>query len=815
MVAIQTRSNPFPGLRPFNSDENRLFFGREGQTDELLRRLRLTHFLAVVGTSGSGKSSLVRAGLLPALYSGVMTQAGSTWRIAVMRPGNAPIANLAHVLSQPDVLLAEAEDATVQTLIIEATLQRGALGLVEVVQQARLPDAENLLIVVDQFEELFRFKQRTQPNSSSEEAIAFVKLILEAIRQTELPIYVVLTMRSDFLGDCAQFRGLPEAINDSQYLIPRMTREQQRSAIAGPVAVGGADITPRLVNRLLNDVGDNPDQLPILQHALMRTWDNWVADHASGEPIDLRHYEAIGGMAQALSQHADEIYLALTEPQQRIAEILFKCLTDKGLDGRGIRHPMELKEVCSVAQASETDVVTIIEQFRASGRTFLMPPEEVELYSESILDISHESLMRVWQRLNQWVEDEAESARIYLRLSESANLYNQSKIELLRDPELSYITAWRDHKKPNEAWAQRYNPGFHDAIAFLDQSIAVRFKENQERQENKIKEQIASSSRQTDAFFSYSQQDKLFVEKLYAALTESGRTGWVDWNEIPVGSNWRESIREGMSLASNFILIISPDSIESEVCRYELEYAVACTKRIIPVLYHEVDFQEVHPAIAKLNWIFIRDGDDFNVGFEQFISVLDSDLEYVKTHTKLLAHAHEWEQKDRNDSLLLRGTELEDAEAWLSEASTFKEPRPTGLHVEYIQTSRRFEETKQREIQILAKAARKANQRIFLGSVVLAATLGISTLSGFIAYRSVVAANQAREETEGAILKLQQSQNQAQEAQNQVKAAQERLEAAKRAQLEAETTIEELQRAINQLRQPPVPRDRGRGAATR
>jgi hypothetical protein len=804
MVAIQTRSNPFPGLRPFNSDENRLFFGREGQTDELLRRLRRTHFLAVVGTSGSGKSSLVRAGLLPALYSGVMTQAGSTWRIAVMRPGNAPIANLAHALSQPDVLLADDDDATIQTLIIEATLQRGALGLVEVVQQARLPEDENLLIVVDQFEELFRFKQRVQSNSAGEEAIAFVKLILEAIRQTKLPIYVVLTMRSDFLGDCAQFRDLPEAINDSQYLIPRMTREQQRSAIAGPVAVGGADITPRLVNRLLNDVGDNPDQLPILQHALMRTWDNWVVDHAPGEPIDLRHYEAIGEMAQALSHHADEIYLSLTEVQQPIAEVLFKCLTDKGLDGRGIRHPMELREICAVAQASEPEVTSIIEQFRAAGRTFLMPPEGVELHSETVLDISHESLMRVWQRLNQWVEDEAESARLYLRLSESAKLYNQGKIELLRDPELSYITAWRDHKKPNEAWAERYNSDFYEAIAFLDQSIAVRFKENQERQENKLKEQIASSGRQTDAYFCYSKRDKSFVSELYTALTDRGRSGWIDWNDIPPIADWQESIREGIRGASNFVFILSSASLASEICRYELEYAIQLKKRIIPILYEAVANENVHPAIAQLNWLFMRDEDDFEAAFQQFVSVLDSDLEYVKTHTKLLVRAREWEQKG-NDSLLLRGAELEEAETWLAEASTLKEPRPTALHLEYIQTSRRFEETKRREIQILAEAAHKANRRILMGSVVLVVTLGFSAISGLITYISVAKANQARREAE---LATQQRL----EAQSQVKAAEAQAALAQSERLRAAITIRELQQKIAELQAPP---GRSRGGAER
>jgi class 3 adenylate cyclase len=581
MVSSQTRLNPFPGLRPFEAHENDVFFGREGQTDELLRRLRRHRFLAVVGTSGSGKSSLVRAGLLPALFSGFMTKAGSSWRVAIMRPGNDPIANLAQALNHPDVFgldteinqdlrtenpkprsplaplkkggILEApfsrglgdlfhasptntEDAPIQTIITETVLRRGALGLVEVVQQARRPSYENLLIVVDQFEELFRFKQNSPRKDSGDEAAAFVKLLLEAThttlhsktsprppgtplrssergrgevipvnatQQQELPIYVVLTMRSDFLGDCAQFRDLPEAMNDSQYLIPRLTRDQLQAAITGPVGVGNAQITPRLVNRLINDVDDNPDQLPILQHALMRTWN----DHKLGEPIDLHHYQAIGGMDKALSQHADEIYNQLPDERcQKIAEKLFKCLTEKGSDSRGIRRPTKLSEVCAVAEATEAAVIDIVEQFRAPGRSFLMPPVGVRLDENSVLDISHESLTRIWQKLKDWLEEEAQSARIYRRLAETSALYQEKQAGLWREPELTIALNWREENKPNQAWAGRYDPQFERAMQFLEESARTRDAEVAEK-ERRQQEELRR------------QQDKIASQKI-AAVNE-------------------------------------------------------------------------------------------------------------------------------------------------------------------------------------------------------------------------------------------------------------------------------------------------------
>lgn len=492
MQEIDQTANPFPGLRPFESNETHLFFGRDGQSEELLRRLKRTRFLAVVGTSGSGKSSLVRAGLLPALQGGLMASAGSDWRIAILRPGSDPIGNLARALASPSVLGSRAEkDADIQAVMAETTLRRSSLGLVELVSRARtkldergqpiFPEYENLLVVVDQFEELFRFKQLIEEETTKEDAAAFVRLLLEAVGQKTEKIYVVLTMRSDFLGDCSQFWELPEMINNGQYLIPRMTRDERREAISGPVAVGQGAISEPLVNQLLNDVGDNPDQLPILQHALMRTWDYWLSHRRNGNPIDIPDYNAIGGMSEALSRHADEAYAELNDRQQAIAEKLFKGLTEKGTDNREIRRPMEVGEICELTGADEAAVIAVVEVFRREGRSFLMPPPTdaltgalVPLNRESLIDISHESLIRNWNRLKTWVDEEARSARIYRRLADTAVLHKEGGAGLWRDPDLGVALTWREQSNPNQVWAKRYHPEFPLAMSFLDESVTAR-----------------------------------------------------------------------------------------------------------------------------------------------------------------------------------------------------------------------------------------------------------------------------------------------------------------------------------------------------
>jgi tetratricopeptide (TPR) repeat protein len=439
--------------------------------------------VAVVGTSGSGKSSLVRSGLIPSLYSGFMVAAGSSWRVAMFRPGEDPIAHLAEALDQSGVLAADAgEAAGTDRAMLQATLRRSSLGIVDAVRYARIPSRDNLLVVVDQFEELFRFRRSRLIENSRDEAISFVRLLLEAARQAALPIYVVLTMRSDFIGDCIEYPGLPETVNNGQYLVPRMTRDEVRLAITGPVAVGGGEIAPRLVRRLLNELGDDQDQLPVLQHALRRTWDHWEHHRQPGEPIDAADYEAIGTLRHALSLHAEEAYQETKGDRGRqIAERMFKALTDTYSDPRGVRRPTSVRELADICEASEDEVIEVVEIFRRPGRSFLMPPDSVPLGPRSIIDLSHESLMRGWTRLGEWAEQDRRSASMYMRLSQAARWHAEGTAGLVRNPELELGLRWKRDNRPTPAWGRRHDEWFDRTMAFLDRSEQEHIRAEAER----------------------------------------------------------------------------------------------------------------------------------------------------------------------------------------------------------------------------------------------------------------------------------------------------------------------------------------------
>jgi WD40 repeat protein/energy-coupling factor transporter ATP-binding protein EcfA2 len=467
----------YPGLRPFEAADALLFFGRDKQIDELLRRLEDTRFLGVVGLSGSGKSSLVRAGLLPALQRGHLTAAGSQWRLAVMRPGGDPLGALARVLNET---LGPHENRP-------ATLRSSSLGLIDAASQGRKAD-ENLLLVVDQFEELFRFQDSDHIKAA--EAAEFVDLLLAATRDFEplYRIYIVITLRSDYLGECARFEGLPEALNESQYLVPRMTNQQLREAIEGPAALGGVELNSDLLQELLDKTGDDPDQLPVLQHLLMRMWEIRERDGAHSR-IGAEQYEKVGRWENAVNSHADKVWKDLAD-QQELGKRIFQRLTEKRQAGHEVRRPATLLELARVAAVTPDAVKKIVEHFREEGCNFLTSPDQ-SLTDNSVIDISHESLIRRWNALNDWATEEADSGEWYRRLEDRIAI----GAAFIADPELESALQAREKGRWNEAWAARYTTAkvpYPDVIRFLDSSKQRRTDELARARRNQIAVAIAA-----------------------------------------------------------------------------------------------------------------------------------------------------------------------------------------------------------------------------------------------------------------------------------------------------------------------------------
>jgi len=200
-----------------------------------------------------------------------------------------------------------------------------------------------------------------------------------------------------------------------------------------------------------------------------------------------------------------------------------------------------------------------------------------------------------------------------------------------------------------------------------------------------------------DVFISYSRHDKEFVQKLYEALTSASRAVWADWDSIPAASDWFTEIKQGIEETDAVIFVLSPEWVKSNECRKEMNYAVEMGKRLFPILYIPVDPKDVPPELSKINWVYMRDTeDDFDKAFQMLCDAMDTDLEWIKTHSRIQVRALEWDKKNRSTSFALRGEDLTEGERFLANGAT-KNPVPTLLQSEYVIASRKDATRRQRQ----------------------------------------------------------------------------------------------------------------------
>jgi hypothetical protein len=193
----------------------------------------------------------------------------------------------------------------------------------------------------------------------------------------------------------------------------------------------------------------------------------------------------------------------------------------------------------------------------------------------------------------------------------------------------------------------------------------------------------------TELFLSYSRAQKEFVTSLFHALEQEGFDSWIDWDDILPSEAWRKAIQSGIEAAHTFLFVISPASAESEVCRSEIEWAIKSHKRLIVVVREDIDASKLHPEIREINWIFCRQTDSFEEAIRKLVATLSCDIDYVKSHARLLVRSIEWENSKRNPSYLLRGSDLKEAEGWIVMSTQQKSQHPTELQAEFIYSSRR------------------------------------------------------------------------------------------------------------------------------
>ncbi len=418
---------PYKGLNYFDEVDADLFVGREALTAKLTERiLALTsggraseaRFLAVVGASGSGKSSLVRAGLVPSLR---WNKASADWDIHVLTPAAHPLESLAMSLSQENGSVAAAA-----TLMDDLVREPRSLHLFAR-RQVTARGSSRLLLVVDQFEEIFALCR------SEEGRTSFVGNLLNAASETGGPVAVIITLRADFYAHCAGYVQLREALARQQEYIGAMSHEELRRAIEEPARRGRWELEPGLVELLLHDVGHEPGALPLLSHALMETW-----QRRRGRTMTLSGYTSSGGVRGAIAETAEAVFTdQFTQEQRNIARRIFLRLTELGDETAAgdSRRRATFNEL--ILKPEERDITQNVLKALADARLIITSQDSAE--------VAHEALIREWPTLRGWLEDNREGLRLHRHLTEAAQEWarlNRVPDVLYRGARLAQASEW-------------------------------------------------------------------------------------------------------------------------------------------------------------------------------------------------------------------------------------------------------------------------------------------------------------------------------------------------------------------------------------
>ena len=470
--------SPYPGLRPFDLDEWQIFFGREAIIDDMIAPLIDQHVVSVHGSSGSGKSSLIRAGVMPRLKQDHATS-GLGWRNCAMVPGNSPLENLAAAFADLEEGLS-GEEREKRALEIRKLLNRGAGACLEISKLLRRGPQDHLCVLIDQFEELFRFARTNRA-----EAFLFAEVLVGLAKDAPEGLYAILTMRSDYLGDCARFPGLAEMVNRTQYLLPRMNHTDLLRAVREPAELYGGWVSPDLAERVIADASVEQDELPLIQHGLMVLWrEAGEQQPQEARKLVLDDYTLRGGLGAILSDHAEGVTTkaAPDEASQEIVERMFRALTDTNADRNGIRRPQRFSDLRAVTEASDEHLRDIIGHFRAEGVSFLRPYGTRAIEANEEIDISHEALIRCWHRIadrkDGWLQREFRDGLIWRAMLVAADSYAADPTNVLGPTATDERDRWLISH--NAAWSQRYG-GEWDRVQSL--MAASREERDRRRQE--------------------------------------------------------------------------------------------------------------------------------------------------------------------------------------------------------------------------------------------------------------------------------------------------------------------------------------------
>ncbi len=416
--------NPYKGLRAFQEADAADFYGRETLVEQLVARLTESRFLAVVGPSGSGKSSLVKAGLIPALRQNSIP-GSDAWFVAEMVPGDHPLEELELAL------LLIAVDPPPSLL---KPLQKDERGLIRTLRRI-LPGGEEsqLLLVIDQFEELFTLV------TDDAQRLHFLNNLLAALNAPRSPLRLVVTLRADFYDRPLQIQAVADLFKQHTEIVLPLNQEELTAAIREPAQRMGVRMEESVVTALVTDVIDQPGALPLLQYALTELFES-----RQENVMTLSAYRSLGGVSGALARRAEDLFASYDAAGQEATRQLFLRLVTLGEGTEDTRRRVRLSELetLSITGNPSSDNGLPITEY---GKHRLLTFDHDPLTREPTVEVAHEALLREWPRLRRWLDQSRDDVRLQRSLASFANEWKQNHEEegfLLRDSRLDLFAGW-------------------------------------------------------------------------------------------------------------------------------------------------------------------------------------------------------------------------------------------------------------------------------------------------------------------------------------------------------------------------------------
>jgi WD40 repeat protein len=530
--ATFTGESPYRGLMRFEAEHAPFFFGREGSIDWLVHEVRQatdsedrTRFVAIVGPSGSGKSSLARAGLISALQRGAVP-GSSDWSLAICSPGADPLANLAVAVA--DAAGQPATPGTVREWVAELQASNRTLHL--------LTRGRRLVLLIDQFEELFTH------GSDSATRAAFINNLMHAATVFAGETLVILTLRADFYGECSAYTTLAAALADHQLLAGPLQAEQLRASIERPAHMVGCEFEPGLVDLLVEETLGQPGALPLVEYTLAELW-----NRRAGRRLTHAAYQQIGGVAGALGQRAEQIFDGFSEAERPICRRVFLRLVQPAAGGQLVRRRTRISELATT-QIEPGQLRAVIEKLAAPQARLITVESGGRAGAEELIDVAHEALIRNWPRLSQWLDADQEFQLWNKRLQMSLEEWERSHRHpdcLLRGLPLEEARRWWEERPAD------WNPAERDFLEASDSFDRLQRTEQEERarelqaeQRRRLAEERLRAAVQTRA----ARRLRLFAAALVVLTLVAAAAAWYASRQARVAGS-RELALASMTVA--------------------------------------------------------------------------------------------------------------------------------------------------------------------------------------------------------------------------------------------------------------------------